>query len=133
MAVTAVKNIAEAYVQRVWNDKDLIAVDELVHPNCIIHSPLGDFRGHDPLKKVIQSWLTGFPDLSVENTAWISEADLVVQHWRARGTQKGIFKGISPSNKTITYSGATIYRVQKDKIVEYWAYIDMDHLLKQIS
>ncbi len=127
------KEIAESYVHRVWENKDLRAIDELVDQKCIIHSLLGDFHGPESMKKVVQAWLTGFPNLTVKNIAVIGEDDLVAIHWHVRGSHLGEFKGIKPSGKSVSYSGVTIYRIDQGKIVEYWAYIDMQHLLKQIS
>jgi steroid delta-isomerase-like uncharacterized protein len=127
------KTIAEAYAHRIWNEKDLDAINELVDQKCIIHSMLGDFQGCDSLKKVVQAWLSGFPDLAVKNTAVICEKDLVVIHWQARGTHRGEFKGIKPAGKPVSYAGVTIYRISQSKIIEYWSYLDMKHLLEQIS
>ncbi len=134
MAVkTSATRIAEEYTNGVWNTKDIGFIDRLVHPDVFIHSRLGDFRGTVALKKVAQSWLTGFPDLAVKNVLVISENDLVAIQWTAKGTHLGEFKGKKPSGKSVSYSGVTIYRIQDDKIVEYWAYLDMQHLLNQIS
>ncbi len=127
------KQVAEIYAHRIWDNKDLTAVDELFHEKCVVHSLLGDFYGPESMKNVIQAWLKGFPDLVVKNTAIIAEKDLVVIHWQARGSHQGEFKGIKPTGKSISYAGVTIYRINQSKIVEYWAYLDMQHLLKQIS
>jgi len=125
--------IAETYSQRIWNDKDLTAIDDLVHPDCIIHSLLGNFHGRAALKKIVQTWLKGFPDLHVKNIAVIADKDLVAIHWEANGTHQGEFKGVPASNKPISYAGVTIYRIRNGQIIEYWAYLDMQHLLKQIK
>lgn len=53
--------------------------------------------------------------------------------WRAQGTQSGEFKGIKPTGKSISYEGVTIYKIFHNKITEYWAYLDKDHLLNQIK
>jgi predicted ester cyclase len=127
------KEIALAYAQRVWDHRDLSAIDELLHPNCVIHSLLGDFHGPASMKQVVQAWLRGFPNLAVKNIASISENDLVAIQWQAQGLHEGEFKGIPPTGKPVVYAGVTLYRVRHAKIVEYWAYIDMQHLLKQIS
>lgn len=127
------KEIAETYARRVWDNKDLAAIDELLHPKCVIHSLLGDFYGPESMKKVVQVWLTGFPDLIVRNTSIISEKGLVMIQWHAEGSHQGEFKGIKPTSKSVSYSGVTIYRISQAKIVDYWAYLDMQHLLKQIS
>jgi predicted ester cyclase len=98
----------------------------------VIHSVLGDFYGVSAMKEVVQAWLKGFPDLSVANDLVIFENDLVSIQWRAKGSHKGTFKGLVATNKPITYSGITVYRIKDSKIIEYWAYLDMQHLLSQI-
>ena len=126
------KNLAEDYAHRIWDKKDLSAVDELLHEKVIIHSPLGDLHGRDAMKKVLQVWFQGFPDLVVENT-WVRvEQDTVKIQWNACGTHLGEFKGVPPTGNHVRYSGVTIYRIQDNKIVEYWAQLDMGHILDQI-
>lgn len=127
------KTIAVEYAHRVWDKKDLKAIEDLLHKDVIIHSTLGDFHGHDSMKKVVQSWLIALPDLIVKNLAVVHENDLVAIHWQARGTHNGEFKGRRPTGKPVSYSGVTMYRVKNGKIVEYWAYLDMQHIFNQIS
>lgn len=133
MKERTVKQIAESYAHRVWDNKDLQAIDELLHEECIIHSLLGSFHGKEHMKNVVQAWLTAFPDLTVTNISVISENDLAMIQWKANGTHRGEFKGIEPTGKPIHYQGVTIYRIFEAKIKEYWAYLDMQHIIKQIS
>lgn len=128
-----IKCIAETYARRIWQEKDLNAIDELLDQKIVIHSLLGDFHGPEPMKNVVRAWLIGFPDLTVSNISVICENGNAVIHWQAQGTHQGEFKGIKASGKSVSYAGATIYRIHNSKIVEYWAYIDMQHLLKQIG
>lgn len=85
------------------------------------------------MKEVVQAWLKGFPDLSVKNELIIAENDLVSIQWSAKGTHKGEFKGKKPTGKPVSYSGVIVYRIKNSQIVEYWAYLDMQHLLSQIE
>jgi predicted ester cyclase len=126
------KEIAEEYAYKIWNEKDLNAIDQLLDNEIIIHSVLGDFHGLEAMKEVVKKWLNGFPDLYVTNEIVISENDIVSIQWRAKGTHLGEFKGRQPSGKAVTYVGSTVYRIINSKIVEYWSYIDMQHLLSQI-
>lgn len=126
------KNIAEEYAHRIWDKKDLTAIIDLMHPEVVIHSLLGDYHGPEQMQKVVNAWLIAFPDLIVQNQAMICEADNVVIRWRAHGTHTGEFKGMQPTGKSIAYEGVTIYKVANAKIIEYWAYLDMEHLLNQI-
>lgn len=126
-----IKIVAEEYANRIWNKKDLKAIDELLDVKIVIHSLLGDFKGTNAMQKIVQSWLTGFPDLHVDNMAVVCENDRVFIQWKAHGTHTGAFKGIAPTGRKVNYEGVTIYRINMGKIVEYWAYTDMLHLIEQ--
>ncbi len=125
--------IAEDFANKIWNQKEISTIDRLIHKDVLIHSLLGDFRGVQAMKEVVWSWLTGFPDLSVKNELIISENDLVSIQWSAKGTHKGEFKGKKPTGKSVSYSGVTVYRIKNSQIVEYWAYLDMQHIFSQIQ
>ncbi len=127
------KEIAEEYAHTVWNAKEIDVIDRLIDKDVLIHSLLGDFRGTQAMKEVVQAWLKGFPDLSVKNELIIFENDLVSIQWSAKGTHKGEFKGKKPTGKPVSYSGVTVYRIKNGQIIEYWAYLDMQHLLSQIE
>jgi steroid delta-isomerase-like uncharacterized protein len=127
-----IKEIALEYANKVWNEKHIGTVDKLMDQNVVIHSLLGDYYGTQAMKEVVQAWLKGFPDLVVKNEHVISENDLVSIQWQAKGTHHGEFKGRRPSGKTASYNGVTVYRIKEGKIIEYWAYLDMQHLLDQI-
>lgn len=127
------KTIAIDYAHRLWNKKNLGVIDEYFTDSTKIHSLLGDFKGIAAMKEIAQVWITGFPDLSLHDNLVITENDLISIQWSAKGTHKGEFKGHKPTGKPIAYSGVTVYRIKNGKIIEYWAYIDMQHLLSQIS
>ncbi len=40
------KKIAEEYANKLWKDKDVSVIDELVHHDVLIHSVLGDLSRH---------------------------------------------------------------------------------------
>lgn len=61
------KPVAEEYAHRVWDDKALKAIDDLVDSNAVIHSLLGDFHVPASMKNVVQASLKGFSDLHVSN------------------------------------------------------------------
>lgn len=127
-----VKTIAENYAEAIWNQKDLHVIDQLLHPEIVIHSLLGKFQGRQAMKDVVQAWLEAFPDLAVTTLSTLTEVDKVMIQWKAQGTHQGVFKGIQPTGKPVHYEGVTIYRIQEQKIIEYWAYLDMHYLFHQI-
>lgn len=130
--MTSIKKIAEMYANKVWNEKNIETIDQFIHPDAVIHSLFGDVHGTQAMKDVVQAWLKGFPDLHVDNEIILAENDLVTLQWRATGSHQGEFKGKQPTGKKVSYSGMTLYRIQNNQIIEYWAYLDMQHLLNQI-
>lgn len=124
---------AERYAIRIWDDKDLNAVDDLFHKEAIIHSALGKFTGAESMKQVVRTWHVAFPDLKVENQQIFRRNDCVSIHWKAEGHQTGDFKGFKPTGKKVSYSGVTLYRIHNNKIVEYWAYLNLNQILDQLS
>lgn len=127
------KTVARTYAKRIWDDKDLSAVDDFFSSNGIVHSPLGGFSGPEDLKNVLSTWISGFPDLKVTNIAEICEHDLVAFQWVAEGTHLGEFRGVHASGKAVQYAGVSLYRVHDSKITEYWGYLDINHIMTQIS
>ena len=132
-SIPCIKAIVEDYADRVWNKKDLSAIDDYLDKAVIIRSLFGDYHGIEAMKEVVLAWLKAFPDLIVSNIAEICENDTIVLHWKANGTHRGEFKGRAPTGKKVSYAGVTIYRIQYNKIVEYWAYLDMQHLFDQMN
>lgn len=125
--------IALLYSEEVWNQKNTQAIDDLMDPKIVIHSLLGNFEGPSAMKKVVKEWLTGFPDLKVTVMQSIEEKNLVMLQWKAEGTHLGLFKGKAPKGKKVNYQGVSLYLIRDGKIVEYWGYLDMQHLFNQIE
>lgn len=127
------KRVILSYSKRLWEDRDLNVIEELMHPDVILRSLLGNFHGHQAMKDVVKTWFLAFPDLRVDFTSIINEKDLVMTQWNASGTHLGEFKGYKATGRLVKYSGVTIYKVQRNLITEYWAYLDMQNILNQIK
>lgn len=127
-----IKDSISDYMNRLWNEKDLSAVDRYVHEKVIIHSLLGAFYGSQEMKNMAQVWLNAIPDMKVQVTSLIAEGNKVAAHWTSTGTHKGHLRSIQPTNRLVNYGGVSIYGFEKGKIIDYWGYIDMDFLLNQI-
>ena len=120
------------YHQVLWNKKDTGVIFDLFTDDAKIHSPLNTVSGPYALKEIIDAWFTAFPDLTVKWGEVLASTDKVVATFEATGTHKGIFLGIPPTQKTVTYRGTSIYEFTNDKVREYWANIDIDEIKKQL-
>jgi predicted ester cyclase len=71
-----------------------------------------------------------FPDMTVNVSRMIAEGDLVVVHWKAKGTNTGTnayFPEVT--NKKGEVEGVTIFRMADGKIAEEWGLTDFISLL----
>ena len=124
--------IIQAYHSKIWDEKNISAIDYFFDKEALIHSPIKTTEGTELMKEVIAQWYEGFPNLKVHWDDFICEGDKVVCRWHAEGRQDGIFLGKAPSGSLVNYSGVTIYQLADGKITQYWAIVDMDSLKKQL-
>jgi steroid delta-isomerase-like uncharacterized protein len=129
------KDIARRFMDECWSEGRLEAIPELVSENCSIHDPAFPSltAGADSMKRHISTCREGFPDLKFNIDDTIAERNEVVLHWTARGTHKGQFLGMAPTNKQATVSGTSIFRIDDGKIVEQWADWNLMSLMEQLG
>ncbi|MHB9144282.1 MAG: ester cyclase [Symbiobacteriia bacterium] len=89
MEAEQAKAVVRAYFQRLLNERDLSACDQLLAPDCVDHdSPAGTPPGPDGIKEFVSQFLSDYPNLHV----WIE--DMIVEGGKVairniwRGTHK---------------------------------------------
>ena len=129
------KEIAHRFMDECWNLGKMDSVRELVAENCRIHDPVFPSltSGADNLARHIATCRNGFPDLYFTIDDTIAERNEVVLHWTARGTHRGDFLGMRPTNRNATVSGTSIFRLDGSMIVEQWADWNLMSLMDQLG
>ena len=125
--------IIKSFHTKIWDEKDLSAIDEFFATDALIHSPVRKTQGTSDMKKVISLWHQAFPNLKVYWDDFICEGDKVVSRWHAKGQQEGDFLDYKVSKKEVNYSGVTIYQLDNGMITEYWTIVDMETLKEQLK
>lgn len=74
-----------------------------------------------------------FPEYFLDIEEIVAEGDLVSVRGRVRGTHKGDFMGIPPTNKSFDISIYITYRVSDGKIVDHWMLLDSLALMQQLG
>lgn len=117
------KRICRRLVEEAWTLGTLHTVDETVASDCRFHDPAFPSLppGAESYKQHIHMCRVAFPDLSCSADDILAERDEVVIHWTVRGTHKGKFLGLDPTNRAVMVSGTSIHRLEDGKIVELWA------------
>jgi len=127
------ENLVRRMYEEAWNEGKLEVIDELCAPDYIGVGPYGDEHGPDSVKRGIAYRRSAFPNIDVTMEDIISAEDKVVARLTFRGTHKGEFQGIQPTNKEVNWSGIWIYRVANGKFIERCHNYDLLGLMQQLG
>ena len=115
------KDIAIAWFERVWNQKDATAIQDLMHPEAVAHTEGGVVSGPAGFMEALHSPLmSAFPDIRVELRGVIAEGDDAVVRWVVTATNSGKLLGIEATGKRLQFEGMTWLRIQDGKVIEGW-------------
>jgi predicted ester cyclase len=128
------KAIERRFKETVWDRHDPDAADKFIDPDVEEHnSLLGPGHGLEGYKRAMRMVFSAFPDAVLIHEDLIAEGDKVVERWTMRGTHRGEFMGIPPTNKQVTVGGIDIYRYKNGRRVETWSQFDGLGLLRQLG
>jgi predicted ester cyclase len=128
------KTLLRRFYEEVWGLGRLPLADELFAPDFTGHSPpLGDLRGVRGVKRWVEMWRKGMPDLKVSAEAQYAEENRVATRFRCTGTHTGSLIGFRPTGKVITLAGMSIAHVEGEKIARSWTEVDLLGLLQQLE
>ena len=124
----------KAVIQRyfeAYNTKNGEIFDEIIAPDYIDHGQSA-YMGSPGIgvagaKRDLEYSLDKLDDLNYVVEAMIaSEAypDLVGAYWKGSLIPMAIYSDTKQTNKTISYRGVSIYRIQNEKIIETWHVFD---------
>ena len=118
------KAIVHETTERLFNQGDLSAVDELITADAVDHCepPGTDCREH--FRRVVTMLRSAFPDLHMEIRDIVAEGDSVSVRLTMTGTHRGPFMGISPAGKHFQIEQMRIMRFRDGQMTDSWAVID---------
>jgi steroid delta-isomerase-like uncharacterized protein len=129
------KQVVQRFVEECWNQGNLNKASELLADQVRFHDPV--FPNLNPgiqnIKNHIEGCRRAFPDLKFTIDDTIAERNEVVHHWSARGTHKGQFLGMQPTNRKVTVTGTSIYRLENGKIAEGHANWNLASMMQQLG
>lgn len=87
----------------------------------------------ESVKRAISTLHQAFPDFSMTIEDLISEGDKVWGRMTGRGTHKGQFGPLSPTDRKFEITVIDIMRFQNGKLVEHWGVPDRLALMEQLG
>ena len=132
------KALIRRFIEEIWHKGNLDAIEEFIAPNYIRHTSHlreggRDVHGPEDARQSIAAARAAFPDIHFTLEDVLADGDKVVVRWTSRRTHKGVFRGIPPTGKQVTFTGINMYRIADGKIVERWAEEDGVWLLQQLG
>ena len=132
---TSNKQLVNTFIQALFTDGDLAAVDRYLDPGMINHDPPfpGAPAGPEGMRQAAAMFRQALPDWHSQVDQLIAEGDTVVERFTASGTHTGELMGVPGTGHTLVLTGIQIFRIHNDKIVERWGQLDQIGLLRQLG
>jgi steroid delta-isomerase-like uncharacterized protein len=131
------ETLAHQWFDEVWNQRKIETIDRLLVQDVIAHGLVdekgNELRGISAFKEFFVQFTKAFPDIHVEVADTISEGDKIAARCIVTGTHRGDILGISPSNRSVRFTGIAILRIKEGRITEAWNSFDFQSLSNQIG
>jgi steroid delta-isomerase-like uncharacterized protein len=132
MTVEDNKAIIRAYVETVWNQRQLDQAEEFVASDFLDHAPLpGQAPGLDGARRKWAMYLNAAPDLRVTIEDLVTEHDKVAVRRSYEGVHRGELLGIPDTGKQVRAGSISIFRLAEGKIAEIWEQLDLLTLMQR--
>jgi predicted ester cyclase len=132
-------SIVKGFVENVLNQSKFDELENYISSNYQTHS-----LHLNPKPVIVDNPPKTFKDALIQSQEALSEfkrniddifssGDKVIVRWTTKAVHIGNFMGISPTNKKITFTGMSIYRVVDGKITDEWYLWDRLGLYQQLG
>ena len=131
------KQLVRRWFEEVWNKGRADAIDEMFAENGIAHGlsddPANPITGPKGFKPFHVLFRDAFPNMNILVEDMVAEGDRVAARCSVRGRHEGDFLGRSATQSPVDFTGMTIVRIDKGKIVEAWNNFDFMSLHRQVG
>ena len=132
------KRLAREAIQ-LWTTGDVSVADEIYASDYVNHqhhdpNDPRDLHGLEAMQAFAAEFRQAFPDFHDSIDIQISEGEMVATRFTSRGTHRGTFMGVEPTNKELScWTRITIDRIAQGRILESWANWDMMGMMQQLG
>ena len=131
------KQLIRRWFEEVWNQGRDEAIEEMFDENGIAHglsddpaNPIKGPRGYRPFYDTLRK---AFPNIVVVVEDMVAEGDKVAARCSVRGKHEGEFLGRAATQAPVEFTGITLVRIDRGKIVEAWNNFDFMTMYKQVG
>jgi len=108
------------FYETVVSGHRLEALPDFISENCVVK--IGADATHvgiDGMRQHLIAVRNTYPDYTMNIIRQFSDGDYVISEFIMTGTHRGVFLGITPTNKVISITGVDIDKIVDGKIVEH--------------
>jgi len=131
------KQLLRRWFDEVWNKGRADAIDEMFDEYGIAHGladdPANPLRGPRGFRPFHTTFREAFPNMEVVIEDMVAEGDKVAARCSVRGKHEGELMGRAATQAPVEFTGITIVRIDKGKIVEAWNNFDFMTMYKQVG
>ena len=132
------KEMLTHFLQEVWTDGNIDAVDQYLAPQYSIHHDPGDPWDGKTLditgyKERLKQSRAPFPDQQFIIQELLAEGEKVACAWQWTGTHLADMPGFPASGKSVAISGLTIYSFIDGRIAGHWQVTDRLGVYQQLT
>ncbi|MBR1479109.1 MAG: ester cyclase [Lachnospiraceae bacterium] len=114
------KDIIKRFYEVVVSENLLDELHKYISEDCVLRvGEKVNYIGTAGMKQHLLAVRQTYPDYTLKITRQYTDGDYVISEFILRGTHKGDFLGITPTNKVLEITGVDIDRVVDGKIVEH--------------
>jgi steroid delta-isomerase-like uncharacterized protein len=135
VSAEANKAVVRRYLEEVWNQGNLAAIDELVAPTFVLHdNPYpDDAPGPAGVRSAYAQQSASFPDQHYTIEDIFAEGEKVTVRATYSFTHRTEVAGVPPTGKRIAVRDLNVYRVVDQQIAEQWWAYDVAGMLQQLG
>jgi steroid delta-isomerase-like uncharacterized protein len=124
------KTLIRSFIEEIFNEHNLSSIEKYFGKDSIEGSAQAE-KGGEGFKQFLTDFFNAFPDWRANIEHIVAENNLVVVFLNGKGTHRGEFHGIPPTNKSINIRSGDLYRIENGILTGHWDVVDQLNLLKE--
>jgi predicted ester cyclase len=126
------KNLAASdVITKAFETGDISGIDSVVSDDFVDHTDMGDKKGRDSLKAMVNIIHTNFKDMKTEKIRDVAKDDYVYSWMRYSGISDGSMG--MPKGRPYSMSMIELAKFKDGKAVEHWSFMEMPDMMKMMA
>ncbi|MFY9256219.1 MAG: ester cyclase [Fuerstiella sp.] len=125
------ESLARQWLERIFNKREIEAINELVAPNAMLLAEGATHVGSDAIRVRVQTILKAFNPLKMTIEKVLVDGDSTVVYWMVKKKHIAEFLGIPATNRWVKLHGSSHARFENNQIIEARDHWDIHDVIQQ--